>query len=89
MFLLSVKFKDGRSILCDKVTYIDLSDLPYVAYEVDNVPDIQTFEINDSVTFFSFSYIKTFDIVHFKEDSESGGFDLSEFCRVFPVQLFD
>ena len=84
MFLLSVKFNDGRSILCDKVTYINLSELPSVSYEVDNVPDLQGFELDNSVTFFSFSYIKTFDNVHFVQDSESGGQELSEFWNPLP-----
>ena len=84
MFLLSVKFKDGRSIFCDKVTYIDFSDFPCVSYEEDNVPDLQGFELDDSVTCFSFSYVKTRDLVLIKEDRESSGHDLSEFWRELP-----
>ncbi|MBO7695702.1 MAG: hypothetical protein J6T10_23985 [Methanobrevibacter sp.] len=87
MFMISAKFSDGSSIFEDNVTFIDFTDLPCVHYELDGIPQIESFDITDSCVAFNFSYVKTRDVVNFISDRD-GGCDLSEFWRELPDSGF-
>lgn len=78
MISLSVKY-DDRIVFYDHISYLDMTQLPYVFFEVNGVPDIVSVVLDNSVLSFSLEYERTFDILEFKEDRENlGTFEVVE-----------